>query len=188
METGDAVWWVNGLGQRQEATFVRHLANGKMRINVGTKGKTVSSLQVKFRASHDREGVAPAPEPRAVNRGPAQLAAVPKTVVLEDEEHLQFVRGLSCCACGVPPPSDPHHYGPRGMGQKTHDLLVVPFCRACHDAFHASRRIPGIVGWDTVEGTHVRLIETQVKLMVLTAIRRATIHQRATEPRKGTKT
>lgn len=137
-------------------------------------------------ASPERE--APAPVKRVVNRGPARMEAQPKPEApMRDEEHLTFVRGRSCCACGAAPPSDPHHYGPRGMGQKTHDLLVVPFCRACHDSFHAHRRIPGVMGCDTVEGTHLLMVETQVKLMLATALRRGTMASAKAVNRKARK-
>lgn len=51
--------------------------------------------------------------------------------------YLAFVRGLDCVACGAPAPVDPHHFGPRGIAQKTDDYRVVPLCRRCHDAAHA---------------------------------------------------
>lgn len=34
---------------------------------------------------------------------------------------------------------DPHHYGPKGMGQTTDDSRIVPVCRKGHDACHARR-------------------------------------------------
>lgn len=50
--------------------------------------------------------------------------------------YLAWVRELPCALCGAPPPSDPHHAGPRGMGQKTDDYRVLPLCRACHRRLH----------------------------------------------------
>jgi hypothetical protein len=52
--------------------------------------------------------------------------------------YLQFVRGLKCACCGQVP-SVPHHYGPRGMGQKTDDYRTVPLCVGCHESVHAGR-------------------------------------------------
>lgn len=50
--------------------------------------------------------------------------------------YMAFVRQLNCCICGAPPPSEPHHFGPRGIGQKTDDYRTVPLCRRCHDQQH----------------------------------------------------
>lgn len=58
------------------------------------------------------------------------------------EHFLAFVREMPCCACCAPSPSDPHHYGPRGTGQKTDDFRVVPLCRRCHDVFHDTGALP----------------------------------------------
>lgn len=55
--------------------------------------------------------------------------------------YLAFVRDEECCICAAPPPSDPHHIGPRGMGQKTDDTRAVPLCRRHHDEYHATGRI-----------------------------------------------
>lgn len=41
-------------------------------------------------------------------------------------------RTLPCCACGAPPPSDPHHHVTRGSGRGL-DKHTVPLCRECHD-------------------------------------------------------
>lgn len=40
-------------------------------------------------------------------------------------------RMLSCCACGKPPPSDPHHEPTVARGGLDHD--TTPLCRTCHD-------------------------------------------------------
>lgn len=55
--------------------------------------------------------------------------------------YLAFVRQQACCLCGAPPPSDPHHCGPRGAGQKTDDYRVAPLCRDCHEAVHRAGRM-----------------------------------------------
>ena len=49
--------------------------------------------------------------------------------------YLVFVRQLPCVSCGLQP-SEAHHFGPRGMGQKTDDYRAVPLCRTCHQKFH----------------------------------------------------
>jgi hypothetical protein len=48
--------------------------------------------------------------------------------------------------CCRPAPSDPHHVGRRGVGQKTDDYRTVPLCRRCHDEFHATGMLRGVGG------------------------------------------
>lgn len=55
---------------------------------------------------------------------------------VEDPKYLAHVRTRACCICAAPAPSEPHHYGPRGLGQKTDDRRTVPICRCCHDRWH----------------------------------------------------
>lgn len=59
--------------------------------------------------------------------------------------YLAFVRKLDCCNCGTPGPSDPHHEGKRGVGQKTSDMLVVPLCRRCHSIYTDENQLPRCV-------------------------------------------
>lgn len=90
-----------------------------------------------------------APAPPAPPRAPrvahlAPLRAVPKPrAPLCSLDFLAAVRGSPCCACRRPGPSEAHHYGPRGVGQKADDLRAVPLCRACHDHLHARGELPG---------------------------------------------
>jgi non-ribosomal peptide synthetase component F len=49
------------------------------------------------------------------------------------EHYLAFVREMTCGLCGAPALSEPHHYGPRALGQKTDDYRTAPVCRRCHD-------------------------------------------------------
>lgn len=76
--------------------------------------------------------------------------------------YLAFVREQPCCWCGHRAPSDPHHFGPRGIGRKADDLHTVPLCRACHDHFHDHRAFPGA----TTEATALRIWRVQAELMV----------------------
>lgn len=78
------------------------------------------------------------------------------------EEYLNHVRSLSCAFCHAPPPSEPHHYGPGGMGTKCSDMRVVNLCRRCHGAFHDTRAIPPF----DVERTKLELLKSQVTLLV----------------------
>lgn len=79
--------------------------------------------------------------PRRVDLAPSEQAIELVRGVVEDalgRAYLDWIRSLPCCACHAPPPSDPHHYGPR-VGRKASDYRAVPLCRPCHDAFHAKR-------------------------------------------------
>ncbi|HMI94651.1 MAG TPA: HNH endonuclease [Polyangiales bacterium] len=76
------------------------------------------------RRARDTDGKAPARGPKA-DRGP-----------LRSEAYKAFVRGKPCMFCPAMPPVDPHHFGPRGTGQKTDDLRCVPACWRCHERFH----------------------------------------------------
>lgn len=85
-------------------------------------------------------------------RTKAPLRAVPKDPAPQRrEKHLQRVRELPCCVCSAPPPSDPHHYGRRGVGQKADDYQTVPLCRRCHDGWHAQGYCPPYNRSETVE-------------------------------------
>lgn len=67
----------------------------------------------------------------------AGLRPVPKPDKrIESSGFLAFVRQKPCCVCSAPAPSDPHHFGSRGIGRKTDDLRCVPLCRKHHDEFH----------------------------------------------------
>jgi len=71
---------------------------------------------------------------RASDEGQAALA------------YMRAVKGLPCCICGHPPPSDAHHpicgrYGTR----KASDWDVIPLCKAHHqdgpDAIHNNKAL-----------------------------------------------
>lgn len=91
--------------------------------------------------------------------------AVPKPRrPLRDEGFLDFVRARPCCVCASPPPSHPHHFGPRGMGQKTDDLRVVALCPEHHEEWHRKLALPS-AGLDT-EQCRVRFLAVQVDQLV----------------------
>lgn len=77
------------------------------------------------------------------------------------KSYLAFVRKLDCCNCGTPGPSDPHHEGKRGVGQKTSDMLVIPLCRRCHSAITDKNQLPRCVDgkdkgrFDREESLHI---------------------------------
>jgi hypothetical protein len=57
---------------------------------------------------------------------------------LRDLDHLQFVRGQPCLACGRSP-SDAHHLKfaqQRALGRKVSDEFTVPLCRTHHRELH----------------------------------------------------
>lgn len=72
---------------------------------------------------------------------------------------LAFVRQHPCAICGAAGPSEAHHYGPRGMGQKTDDLRCVPLCRRCHDQWHTKGAPPAL---DVL----VRVLERNTDLLI----------------------
>lgn len=77
-------------------------------------------------------GSAPSPRPIALREPPSRSA-----------DYLAHVRARPCTGCAAQGPNDAHHFGPRGMGQKTDDYRTLPLCRACHDLWHQTGRLPG---------------------------------------------
>jgi len=49
---------------------------------------------------------------------------------------LGWARSQPCAACAKGP-SDPHHFPSKGALGMTVDLLVIPYCRTCHDKAQA---------------------------------------------------
>ena len=94
----------------------------------------------------DRSGAVAQPRPRARFRCPVYLA---------------YVRARPCCSCGLPGPSDPHHAGPRGVGQTADDCTAVPLCRPCHRHVTDKNALPGL----TREYSELRLLQAQVQLL-----------------------
>lgn len=75
----------------------------------------------------------------------------PRRPRVHAEDHLVFIRRLSCCCCGAAPPAggsnDPMHirssnafYGHRGAGggETADDKWTLPGCRRCHDRQHST--------------------------------------------------
>ena len=62
-------------------------------------------------------------------------------------ELAEYVRGLSCAACGYPAPSDPAHVRSRGAGGHARlpngDGNLLPLCRICHTEQHSG-------GWSRI--------------------------------------
>jgi hypothetical protein len=80
----------------------------------------------------------PAAAPVAVKKQASKKSSRPRTdrEPLRYPAYLRWVKSLPCMFCARPA-DDPHHYGPKGMGQTTDDTRVVPVCRQAHDALHA---------------------------------------------------
>ncbi len=90
---------------------------------------------------------APADEPqelRLVHCGPVSLRAVPAPrTPFRSGPYMAFVRARACCSCNAPGPSDSHHTGERGVGQKADDYSCVPLCRRCHEQVTDHYTLPG---------------------------------------------
>lgn len=92
----------------------------------------------------------------------------PRARPVRSRSYLSWVATKPCASCSAPGPSDPHHFGPRGYGEKTDDLRAVPLCRRCHDAFHSStpESPVGAIPPENRLATRLRLLERQVDLLL----------------------
>lgn len=109
------------------------------------------------------EDTRPMVEARAWDQGGAKLQPVPKPAKpSRSKDYLAFVREHACAGCRAAGPSDPHHFGARGMGQKTDDHRTVPLCRRCHDHFHDHGRLPHM----DPPTTKLLLMQRQLDLLV----------------------
>jgi hypothetical protein len=105
------------------------------------------------------------------------------TAPRRSKAYLAYVRRMDCCNCGAPGPSDPHHEGKRGVGQKTSDLLTAPLDRRCHRIYTDENQLPDIYegkdhGRRSREESLAALHGAQVQLL-LTAIDRLPLAKRA---------
>lgn len=72
-------------------------------------------------------------------------ARIQKLRAKQEGPQTALCRALPCCACGAPPPSDPHHVRSRGAGGL--DCDTVPLCRLCHGQIHTTALIGVKGGW-----------------------------------------
>lgn len=86
---------------------------------------------------------------------------MPPKIDRKAPSYLAFMREQECCWCRRPGPSDPHHFGKRGTGQKADDYHTVPLCRACHEYFHARGTFRGAMR----EEAALRIWHVQAVLM-----------------------
>ncbi len=179
MKKGDAIEFkpTKGLGSYVRGSVLEVLDGGR-RIRVQAWGRGSDVVDVPARRVRVTIGERTAPrssrsKKRTVPRRPSKFGPI------RSENYLEHVRVRPCCVCGAPGPSEPHHFGPRGVGQKCSDLRTVPLCSAlngCHDQFHQSACFLR-VGYDTPALARLYLVETQVSLleefMALTTIEAA---------------
>jgi hypothetical protein len=93
---------------------------------------------------------------------PAYLAIPPKH--REDPAYLAWIRSLDCSICGMDQRTQTqvHHFGPRGVGQRTHDWFSSPLCALCHAQFHRWRTLPDLTG----PAVPIFLLKDQVRLLL----------------------
>ena len=103
------------------------------------------AYQVKTDGGRSLDGVIKLRAPRAK---PGKPAAPPRDKVtvrvtsgrgpLRLPKYKAWVKLKPCIFCHRKA-DDPHHYGPKGMGQTTDDTRLVPVCRQAHDALHGRK-------------------------------------------------
>jgi len=67
---------------------------------------------------------------------------------IKDRDFLSFAKqqGGICCVCrwmlgDLIQADELHHFGDKGMGQKSHDYEVARVCKNCHDRYQGKRRM-----------------------------------------------
>ncbi len=92
-------------------------------------------------------GGQPRPDPR-----PPRRILSPK--------YLKWIGSHPCCVPGCGGRAQRHHYGPRGVGQKTDDPRTVPLCESCHlQHWHHDGTLPG---YPTPEAARLFVLSQQV--------------------------
>lgn len=179
MTPGDQVEWKEkGLGRWQKGTLVSHdgrraevEVRGQVHQVTASRVRTVEQEAPRGRKTAPLAVMAPAakelekaPKERRVEAARAILTSQPKPrSPARSAAYMAYVRTHACCACSAAAPSDPHHWGPRGIGQKTDDFRCVPLCRRCHDSWHDHHVVAGET--DKV-GTERRFALVQVRLLI----------------------
>jgi hypothetical protein len=75
--------------------------------------------------------------------------------------YLDFIRRFPCLSAALPPPSEAHHEGARGVSQKADDYDTVPLSQAAHLHITATGCLPGL---DPVQ-TEIVILRAQVMLL-----------------------
>lgn len=135
--------YVRGMSRSRKARVVRDSGGECVRVLLSTgKERSIRRERLKVAA-------APPPMPMLTSRRitferpPAKPQPKPLPPA-RCEKYLALVRGMCCVACGASGPSHAHHWGPRGMGQKTTDFRTVPLCVSCHQEFHDTGRVSAL--------------------------------------------
>lgn len=96
-------------------------------------GPASSPSSLKLDSQHQRPAVVAA----------ARAKPVPKPDPPEEcDWWLRYVRTLPCCNCGRAAPSEAHHEGRKGVGQKVRDTMAVPLCTVCHRVLTDKNALP----------------------------------------------
>lgn len=100
--------------------------------------------------------------PVRVVRTDGSLHAIPKPdAPARCPAFLAFVQEHACTSCAAPAPSEAHHQGRKGVGQKCSDFLCVPLCHACHFVYTSTGALPG----RSRASSLALMMATQVKLL-----------------------
>lgn len=86
---------------------------------------------------------------------PESFMLRPKRRRWENPTYTRWVKAQRCACCNNPA-DDPHHvigHGQGGMGTKSHDLFVIPLCRAHHDELHRD-----LVAFEAKYGSQLTLL------------------------------
>ena len=141
LDTTDPKRWLVRLERngRRQGAYPHHVRE------IVRRGLPVPSEEAQDRALivGDDLSAPPAPTGRLISASPV-FAPQPKPSTPRSESHLDYVRGLACCHCRAPGPSEPHHFGSRGMGIKASDYETAPLCDTDHDYWHQHGHLPGL--------------------------------------------
>ncbi len=121
------------LGRWVSARVVSHGEDGACRVT-GYSGEFPSSSIRRPRRSGSTGVATKAPSRPPRKRKETRIGYGP----LRLDTYRQWVKTRPCIFCSGAA-DDPHHYGPKGMGQTTDDTRIVPVCRKAHDALHHRR-------------------------------------------------
>lgn len=180
----DAYVAVGGVKQtrRHAGVIIRVKPKGyEVRLRIGDEEKILALPERRVKPVKGRRPTAPlasqtirpsTPSPLMMAAAPA-LAPIARAVEKAQSPiacpaYLAWVRGMSCCRCNAPAPSDPHHEGRRGVGQKVHDTMTVPLCRSCHRQYTDTNRLPGLSAEDSK--TKLQMVQRELLIMVLRSL------------------
>lgn len=167
--------WVQVV-ERRRVTVEDAYTHERFTIALGKRGKVrdptgprmVEILQdLKDRKRPARADASPAAGLPPLAPVIVRTSGAPKAVPAPRPRHrsatyLAWVRTWPCCSCSAPAPSEAHHAGKRGVGQKADDYGAVPLCSGCHRAITDTGALPG----RRREETERLILERQVELLI----------------------